>query len=76
MPPLSRAREFFAAYTQDLTGDDLSRVFTRDTPEAYRFFTRGIDQKAFRRCRGTAARPGSRRPSSWPSRCGSRRPGG
>jgi len=48
MPPLSRAREFFAAYTQDLTSEDLGRVFTRDTPEAYRFFTRGIDQKAFR----------------------------
>ena len=48
MPPLSRARDFFAAYTQDLTSDELSRVFTRDTPEAYRFFTRGIDQKAFK----------------------------
>ena len=48
MPPLSRAREFFAAYTQDLTSDELSRLFTRDTPEAYRFFTRGIDQKAFK----------------------------
>jgi sigma-B regulation protein RsbU (phosphoserine phosphatase) len=48
MPPLSRAREFFAAYTQDLTSDDLGRLFTRDTPEAYRFFTRGIDHKAFR----------------------------
>ncbi len=48
MPPLSRAREFFAAYTQDLTSEELGRVFTRDTPEAYRFFTRGIDQKAFR----------------------------
>jgi phosphoserine phosphatase RsbU/P len=48
MPGLSRAREFFAAYTQDLTSEELSRLFTRDTPEAYRFFTRGIDQKAFK----------------------------
>jgi sigma-B regulation protein RsbU (phosphoserine phosphatase) len=44
----SRAREFFAAYTQDLTSQEFGRVFTRETPEAYRFFTRGIDQKAFR----------------------------
>lgn len=48
MPPLTRAREFFSAYTQDLTSDELGKVFTRDAPEAYRFFTRGIDSKAFR----------------------------
>jgi len=48
MPPISRARDFFAAYTQDLTSDELSRLFTRDTPEAARFFTRGVDSKAFR----------------------------
>lgn len=45
---MSRAREFFAAYTQDLTSDALGKVFTRDAPEAYRFFTRGVDSKAFR----------------------------
>ncbi|MEZ5416404.1 MAG: PP2C family protein-serine/threonine phosphatase [Vicinamibacterales bacterium] len=48
MPPMSRAREFFSAYTQDLTSEELGRVFTRDAPEAYRFFTRGVDSKAFR----------------------------
>jgi sigma-B regulation protein RsbU (phosphoserine phosphatase) len=48
MPPVSRAREFFSAYTQDLTSDELGKVFTRDAPEAYRFFTRGIDSKAFK----------------------------
>ncbi|MEP7118881.1 MAG: hypothetical protein ABI880_14925, partial [Acidobacteriota bacterium] len=48
MPPVSRAREFFSAYTQDLTSDELGKVFTRDAPEAYRFFTRGVDSKAFR----------------------------
>jgi len=48
MPPLSRAREFFSAYTQDLTSEELGKVFTRDAPEAYRFFTRGVDSKAFR----------------------------
>lgn len=45
---MSRARDFFAAYTQDLTTEELGRVFTRDAPEAYRFFTRGVDSKAFR----------------------------
>ena len=48
MAPLSRAREFFSAYTQDLTSDELGKVFTRDAPEAYRFFTRGVDSKTFR----------------------------
>ncbi len=47
MPPVTRAREFFSAYTQDLTSEELGKVFTRDAPEAYRFFTRGIDSKAF-----------------------------
>jgi serine phosphatase RsbU (regulator of sigma subunit) len=56
---MSRAREFFAAYTQDLTGDELGKVFTRDAPEAYRFFTRGVDTKAFR------ALPWHRRALKW-----------
>ncbi len=34
---------FFDEYTHDLTSVDVQRMFTRDTPEAYRFFTRGID---------------------------------
>jgi sigma-B regulation protein RsbU (phosphoserine phosphatase) len=55
----SRAREFFATYTQDLTTDDLGRLFTRDTPEAYRFFTQGIDAGAF------AGLPWHRRWSRW-----------
>lgn len=59
MPRLSRAREFFSAYTQDLTSEELGRVFTRDAPEAYRFFTRGVDSKAFR------ALPWHRRAMRW-----------
>ena len=47
VPPLPRTpggtRRFFDAYTQGLTTADLERVFTRDTPEAYRFFSRHID---------------------------------
>jgi sigma-B regulation protein RsbU (phosphoserine phosphatase) len=43
----SRARSFFDLYTKDLTADDLHRLFTRETREAYRFFTRGTDPGAF-----------------------------
>lgn len=39
----SRTREFLSAYTQDLTTDDLGKLFTRETPEAYHFFARGIN---------------------------------
>jgi phosphoserine phosphatase RsbU/P len=52
-PPLPRdpggARRFFDAYTQGLTTAELERVFTRDTPEAYRFFSRHIDFKELRK---------------------------
>jgi serine phosphatase RsbU (regulator of sigma subunit) len=44
-PQPGRARRFYDAYTSGLTGDDLRRVFTRDAPQAYRFFSRGLDQK-------------------------------
>ncbi len=33
----------FEQYTRDLTPADFQRLFTRETPEAYRFFTRTID---------------------------------
>ena len=37
---------FFDTYTQDLKRDDLQRLFTRDTRDAYRFFAKHIDLKA------------------------------
>jgi serine phosphatase RsbU (regulator of sigma subunit) len=47
VPPLPRtpgsSGRFFEAYTQGLTTVELERLFTRDAPEAYRFFTRAID---------------------------------
>lgn len=50
VPPLPRtpggARRFFDAYTHGLTTQELERLFTRDTPEAYRFFARNVDVKA------------------------------
>ena len=39
------ARSFLDTYTHGLTREDLQRLFTRDTREAYRFFARGIDEK-------------------------------
>ena len=41
-----RAQTFLAAYTHGLTREDLQRLFTRDTREAYRFFARGFDEDA------------------------------
>jgi serine phosphatase RsbU (regulator of sigma subunit) len=46
-PPLPRTpggtRRFFDAYTHGLTAQEFERLFTRDTPDAYRFFARHID---------------------------------
>jgi hypothetical protein len=41
-----RAARFFETYTRDLKGEDVQRLFTRDTREAYRFFARDIDRDA------------------------------
>jgi phosphoserine phosphatase RsbU/P len=45
IPPLPRPGDgkFFESYTRGLTSRDIERLFTRDTPEAYRFFSRHID---------------------------------
>jgi sigma-B regulation protein RsbU (phosphoserine phosphatase) len=39
----ARARELFDIYTRDFSPEDLQRLFTHDTPDAYRFFARGLD---------------------------------
>ena len=39
-----RARVLFDTYARDLSVDDLQRLFTHDTRDAYRFFTRGADE--------------------------------
>jgi serine phosphatase RsbU (regulator of sigma subunit) len=36
-------KQFFERYTHDLTSDELGKLFTRETPEAYQFFARGIN---------------------------------
>ena len=46
--PPNRLGEFFDTYTRDLKADDLQRLFTRDTAEAYRFFTRHVDADALK----------------------------
>jgi len=50
-------RESFNRYTREITQADLERLFTRETPEAYRYFARDIDYAAL------AAQPWYRR---WP----------
>src|ERR1051326_2825100 len=37
-------KSFFDRYTQGLTPADFQKLFTRDRPEAYRYFTRHIDR--------------------------------
>lgn len=39
----SRLPAFVGTYTKDLTAEDLQKLFTRDTREAYKFFARGVD---------------------------------
>jgi serine phosphatase RsbU (regulator of sigma subunit) len=43
---VDRSRAFLDAYTHGLKREDLQRLFTRDTREAYRFFARNIDEEA------------------------------
>jgi phosphoserine phosphatase RsbU/P len=40
-----RARDWFDTYTRDLSAEELQQLFTRDTAEAYRFYTRGLDEE-------------------------------
>lgn len=42
----SRFQRFVDTYTKDLTADDLQRLFTRDTRDAYLFFTRHLDPES------------------------------
>lgn len=44
----SKLSTLFDTYTKDLKADDLQRLFTRDTREAYKFFTRGVDAGALK----------------------------
>jgi phosphoserine phosphatase RsbU/P len=42
-----RAREIFNVYTRDVSPEDVQRLFTHDTPDAYRFFARGLDEDQY-----------------------------
>jgi len=48
MNPRGRLSDFVNTYTKGLKADDLQRLFTRDTREAYKFFTRGVDPDALK----------------------------
>jgi serine phosphatase RsbU (regulator of sigma subunit) len=43
-----RLQDFVNNYTKDLKAEDMQRLFTRDTRDAYRFFTRGVDAEALK----------------------------
>src|SRR5918996_1919763 len=47
-PGSASGPHWFDAWTRDVardvTAEDLQRLFTRDTREAYRFFSRGLDE--------------------------------
>ncbi len=45
--PSDRARQLLDTYTRDFSAEDLQRLFTHDTRDAYRFFTRGSDEDRF-----------------------------
>ena len=42
-----RARQLLDTYTRDFSAEDLQRLFTHDTPDAYQFFTRGADEDRY-----------------------------
>jgi serine phosphatase RsbU (regulator of sigma subunit) len=46
-PTADRAREIFDTYTRDLSREDLKRLFTHDTPDAYEYFSRGLDEDQY-----------------------------
>jgi serine phosphatase RsbU (regulator of sigma subunit) len=41
-------KKVFGNYAGDLSAEDVQRLFTRDTAEAYRYFARGVDRDALR----------------------------
>ena len=47
--PSDRAREIYELYSRDLKAEDVQRLFTHDTRDAYRFYTRGMDEEAVAR---------------------------
>ena len=60
--------DFFEVYTKDLTGEDVQRLFTRDARDAYRFFTRHIDEGRSPGCRRCSDSPCAHVSFSSPSR--------
>ena len=53
----SRVRDFYNVYTRGFSAEAFQRLFTRDTREAYRYFSNAVDREAL------AALPWWRRPA-------------
>lgn len=47
----SRLRDFYNIYTRGFSAEEFQRLFTRDTRDAYRYFSRGIDGDSLRKLR-------------------------
>jgi len=45
----SRLRDFYNVYTRGFSAEEFQRLFTRDTRDAYRYFSRGIDRDDLRK---------------------------
>jgi len=45
----SRVQDFYNVYTRGFSAEEFQRLFTRDTRDAYRYFSRGIDRDELRR---------------------------
>ncbi len=46
-PGADRTRGWFGTYTRDLSSEDVRRLFTHDTPDAYQYFSRGLDAERY-----------------------------
>jgi serine phosphatase RsbU (regulator of sigma subunit) len=44
---VDRQHGWFGPYTRDLSSDDVRRLFTHDTPDAYQYFSRGLDDERY-----------------------------
>jgi len=53
----NRVRDFYNVYTRGFSAEEFQRLFTRDTRDAYRYFSRGVDHE------GLASLPWWKRPA-------------
>ena len=63
-----RVRDFYNVYTRGFSAEDFQRLFTRDTRDAYRYFSNAASiARHWPRCPGGSGPSSSPAGSSWPS---------